>query len=82
MPIYEYKCTECGHVSELLVNIGRNSDELKCSACGAITLEQLISASAFSFNNNELTSGERGSTCCGSNPSSKGCVPGSCCGSS
>jgi putative FmdB family regulatory protein len=28
MPLYEYKCSECGHVSELLVGIGRNADDL------------------------------------------------------
>ncbi len=81
MPIYEYRCSECGHVSELLVGIGRNSDDLVCSSCGGSQLEQLMSASAFSINNAPAGHAQ-GSTCCGSDPSSKGCVPGSCCGSS
>jgi putative FmdB family regulatory protein len=81
MPIYEYKCEDCGHVTELIVGIGRNSDGLECSACGGSSLEQLMSAPAASVVN-EPSGLAGGSTCCGSSPSHKGCVPGSCCGSS
>ena len=81
MPIHEYKCSDCGHVSELLVGIGRNSDDLVCASCGGSGLEQLMSAPAVSING-EPADHAGGSTCCGSNPSNKGCVPGSCCGSS
>jgi putative FmdB family regulatory protein len=81
MPIYEYRCSECGQVSELLVNIGRNSDELICASCGGSRLEQLMSAPVVSVNN-EPSGHAAGSTCCGSTPSNKGCVPGSCCGAS
>jgi len=81
MPIYEYLCTECGRVSELLVGIGRNSDPLVCDACGESRLERLMSASAISINS-ERSGHVKASTCCGSNPSKERCVPGSCCGSS
>jgi len=81
MPIYEFKCADCGQTSELLVGSGRNSDDLTCNSCGGSRLEQLMSASAISINNESSAHG-KGSTCCGSNPSNKGCVPGSCCGSS
>jgi putative FmdB family regulatory protein len=81
MPIYEFKCSDCGHVSELLVGIGRNSDELVCGSCGQSHLEQQMSAAAFSLTS-ESSSHGAGTTCCGSAPSSKGCVPGSCCGNS
>ena len=46
MPIYEYKCSDCGETSELLVGIGRNSDELVCRSCGGSRLEPLLSAPA------------------------------------
>jgi putative FmdB family regulatory protein len=80
MPIYEYKCMQCGNVSELLVGIGRNSDDLVCATCGGSGLEKLISAPAQSVINEPTA--HAGGSCCGSNPSNKGCVPGSCCGSS
>jgi len=79
MPIYEFKCSDCGHVSELLVGIGRNSDELVCGSCGGSHLEQQMSAAAFSLTSEPSSQGA-GTTCCGSTPSFKGCVPGSCCG--
>ena len=79
MPIHEYRCVDCGEVSELLVGIGRNSDNLSCRSCGGSNLEELMSASAISIK--DAPGGQpMGSTCCGSDPSKQGCVPGSCCG--
>lgn len=82
MPIHEYKCSDCGHVSELIVGIGRNSDDLTCSNCGSSKLEQLMSAASFSVSPTLPGPMGGGSTCCGGTPSSKGCTPGQCCGSS
>ncbi len=79
MPIYEYRCEECGTVSELMVGVGRNSDELQCKSCNGSKLEKIMSASSISVKN-PTQSMPAGSTCCGSNPSQTGCVPGSCCG--
>jgi len=81
MPIREYKCAQCGKVSELLVGIGRNSDEVVCSHCGGKDLEALMSAASFAIKG-EGVPGPMGSTCCGSSPSATGCTPGSCCGQS
>jgi putative FmdB family regulatory protein len=81
MPIHEYKCSNCGCVSELIVGIGRNSDDLVCGSCGGSSLEKLISAPAAPVVN-EVSGHSGGSTCCGSSSAVKGCVPGSCCGSS
>jgi putative FmdB family regulatory protein len=80
MPIYEYRCADCGEVSELLVGIGRNSDDLTCRSCGGKRLEKMMSAASFSTSY-VAPSAPPPSTCCGSNPSETGCVPGSCCGS-
>lgn len=79
MPIYEYKCKDCGEISELLVGIGRNSDELSCRSCGGNQLEKLMSAAAVSIPYT-APSQSPASTCCGSAPPLKGCAPGSCCG--
>jgi putative FmdB family regulatory protein len=79
MPIHEYKCTACGAMNEFLIGIGRNSDEIKCRSCGADKLERCMSASNISVKD-QHAGPVAGSTCCGSNPSETGCVPGSCCG--
>ena len=46
MPIYEYKCSACGHQLEV---IQRMSDEPKrdCPSCGAASLEKQISRVGF-----------------------------------
>jgi len=59
MPIYQYRCRECGAEVELLVRSG--SQEPRCVECGSILLEKLIAAPY-------VVRGESrapGRTCCG-----------------
>jgi putative FmdB family regulatory protein len=46
MPIYEYRCTSCGHEKEVLQKM---SDPVlsSCPACGKATFTKLISAAGF-----------------------------------
>jgi len=46
MPIYEFKCSECGHVFEELVPLNAAGDALKCSKCGHVGARRLVSAFA------------------------------------
>ncbi len=78
MPIREFKCLDCGTVSELLVDIGRNSDNVVCRSCGSDRLEGMMSAPSPPTGNSEQPASYGG--CCGSNPAKQGCTPGSCCG--
>jgi len=77
MPIYEYKCNDCGKISELLV---LNKDEVVCCiSCNSKKLEKLMSAhntvGTVGSGNNFAANIPGG--CCGS-PNSCG-NPGSCC---
>ena len=46
MPIYEYRCNECGHQKEHLQKL--NSEPLTtCPACGAESYVKLLSAAGF-----------------------------------
>ena len=46
MPIYEYRCTNCGHRLEKLQKM--SDDPLKdCPECNQPTLSKLVSASSF-----------------------------------
>ncbi len=45
MPIYEYRCQECGKVTEALVPMGGKAD-VTCSNCGSEKLERKFSAFA------------------------------------
>lgn len=82
MPIYEYSCADCGRVNEFIINVGRNSDVLKCSKCGGANLEKIMSAANHTMKYEAPATSPMGSTCCGASPDQKGCVPGSCCGAS
>lgn len=43
MPLYEYRCHDCGAEQEILV---RNADDLVCEVCGARKLEKMLSVPA------------------------------------
>ena len=46
MALYEYKCKDCGEITELLVL--SDSDKLSCKKCGSENLEKLLSGFAVS----------------------------------
>ena len=60
MPIYDYKCVECGYVSEIFQR-SSVSGPIKCSSCGSENMERLISASYMI----RMNTSAPGTTCCG-----------------
>jgi len=46
MPIYEFKCQECGFFDEILGKIS-DSQTTSCPKCKKLTFQKLISASNF-----------------------------------
>jgi len=44
MPIYEYRCKECGEKFEKLVRFSTSTSEIECPKCGGRKVEKLISA--------------------------------------
>ena len=46
MPIYEYRCTECGHEMEKLQKIS-DAPLSDCPSCGKPALQKLVSAAGF-----------------------------------
>lgn len=47
MPIYEYRCQECGGVSEFLVSkMGGEPADLKCSHCSSQNMTKALSTMA------------------------------------
>jgi putative FmdB family regulatory protein len=59
MPIYEYKCESCGHVSEVLVQGFFSPGEPECPECGQ-KMQKLITSPSLLKN-----TGNSGKTCCG-----------------
>jgi len=46
MPIYEYRCSSCGHEKEVLQKLS-DPPLTECPACGKSTLRKLVSAAGF-----------------------------------
>ncbi len=65
MPIYEYKCKECGHVFEYLV-LGKDEPDT-CDVCGKKNIGRLMSVCGFLSKNGsgETVSSSAGASSCG-----------------
>lgn len=61
MPIYEYRCLDCGAVTERFTASIRDAEPPACQGCGGRNLTRMISAPA------AVTVGQSktGTTCCG-----------------
>lgn len=79
MPIFDFLCTDCGKMSEILVS--SSDQEPACRHCGGTRLEKRMSAPS-SYSGAHKMPGPGDTGCCGSSPGeAKGCAgPGSCCG--
>jgi len=43
MPIYEYKCKDCGHRFSLLQSVSASRTGAKCPNCGSARTERVVS---------------------------------------
>lgn len=46
MPLYEYRCPQCGHRFEILQRMGEGAEGLSCPRCGAGKVEKQFSTFA------------------------------------
>lgn len=46
MPLYEYRCQDCGHRFEVLQSLGQGSQDLACPRCGRKAPERQYSTFA------------------------------------
>ena len=60
MPVYDFRCGECGNVSEVSLR-SESSEVPPCPNCGSSNLERLISAS-YAITGRDKSPG---TTCCG-----------------
>ncbi|MEW6374511.1 MAG: zinc ribbon domain-containing protein [Thermodesulfobacteriota bacterium] len=62
MPIYEYKCEECGKITEVFMKDRASEDSIFCSHCGSERIKKLISVPSV-LRMGRFSSDS--STCCG-----------------
>lgn len=78
MPLFEYKCQDCGKHNELLVN--RGDTDVKCSYCGSKSLNKLLSAHSSLSGTSKAAFNTSSPTCCGVDKTPNNCPgPGNCC---
>ena len=75
MPIFEYRCQNCGQTNEFLV-LGKQ-ESLHCRQCGSEDLRKLMSAANTSSASKERFAEKGSGSCCGSPNSCD--TPGGCC---
>lgn len=68
MPIYVYKCKDCGNDFELLVGMTAKKEALKCTHCGSNNIDKQISGFA----------GVQMGSSSGSSSSAPSCPTGTC----
>lgn len=79
MPIFEYKCADCGKISEI-ITLGAKETPT-CRHCKSGNVEKIPSAPSSSPSGDRMPA-PGDTACCGSSPGqASGCAgPGSCCG--
>jgi putative FmdB family regulatory protein len=66
MPLYEYRCDDCGTTFESLVRSARLADQQDCTGCGAPRARRLLSVfSAPKASGSDGASMMGGGGCCG-----------------
>jgi putative FmdB family regulatory protein len=74
MPIYEFKCQDCGKLSEFRILSQADTEKLSCQGCGSRKLDRKISIPSISTRKREPSA----QTCCGRDQRCSDA--GSCCG--
>ena len=64
MPIYEYRCNDCGKINEFFLKTTKDEKETKCKHCGSEDLHKIFSKSNISTKGH-LIGSQGGKTCCG-----------------
>ena len=62
MPLFEYRCEDCGKISEFLVGVSQENPEMECAHCGGKDLQKVLSKSNFVSKSSTV---DPAMTCCG-----------------
>jgi putative FmdB family regulatory protein len=77
MPLYEYRCRDCGNQFEILQRLGEGGAGLSCTRCGAAALDKQFSTFATGGGS---SSGFEAVAGCDASDCGAGAGAGDCCG--
>ena len=63
MPMYEFRCRDCGERFEELRNVSEPDAGIECPQCGGVRVERLLSAFATSATSSPPGRSSSGSSC-------------------
>lgn len=67
MPVYDYKCRQCGAEFEKFLRSLAAADSVQCKKCGSARVEKLVTCCAISSGGKSESAGSSGSShSCGS----------------
>ena len=74
MPIFEFKCLQCGEVLEILIMNNDDQHELKCKKCNSEEMEKIINTTSYNMGIGSSSEGKSS----GPSVETKTCGSGSC----
>jgi putative FmdB family regulatory protein len=72
MPIYEFRCSECGHIQEFLTTGQSEEIVIKCDKCQGEVLERVLSTVSYAMGSSKGNDS-------GASATTKSCGPGRSC---
>jgi putative FmdB family regulatory protein len=64
MPLYEYRCRDCGERFEILQRLGEDGHGLHCPRCAAPEPQRVLSTFAAGAGGREAAASSAGGACC------------------
>ncbi len=75
MPIYEFRCAQCGNIQEVIVSSSASEElEMKCNACQGEVLERILSRTSYVMGDSSSSARAASATL-----TNKSCAPGNSC---
>lgn len=73
MPVYDYKCNDCGNKYDIYFKVRENKEEIECPSCKSKSAKKLMTSASISgfssgISNYEPPSGSGGSCATGNCP--------------
>jgi putative FmdB family regulatory protein len=72
MPIYEFRCADCGHIQEIIVSSSSAEIDMKCEGCQGEVMERVMSKVSYAMGSSRGESS-------GPTATTKTCGPGKSC---
>jgi len=78
MPIYDYRCTDCGSTYDVFHKVREVQEDIVCPSCGSLHHQRLIGAPNFAMSTKSGSAFSTPQASSGCSTEEGGCCGGSC----